>query len=98
MHWSRRKHPRRRRRFDGLHRERYPGSFGRDHVLFEALLGPRFSTRIGFFAIRGPHAARNGGVIHTENVAQLVELELVQFAGIADAQAVKREVREGHAL
>jgi hypothetical protein len=75
-------------------------------TLFEAhgLLG--FRTRLGasaardvrLLALRGPATTRDLTVIETDEVTQCVELRLIELARVADAQAVKRQVRERHAL
>jgi len=56
---------------------------------------PRY---IRLLALGAPPAARDGAVIEPDGIAERVELQLRQLASVADAELVKRQVRERHPL
>jgi hypothetical protein len=61
-------------------------------------LRARASRSIRDLAARMPGTSRDGAAIQPDQIAQLVQLLLVELARIADAQIVERQVCKRHAL
>jgi len=70
----------------------------RSLVGFRTRLGARTTRNIRLLATHPPPPTRDRAVIETDEVAQLVELQLRQLARIADTQMVERQVRKGDTL
>lgn len=65
---------------------------------FGSLLGARAARDIAGLALGAPSPAGDRAVVEADQVAQRVELLLIELAGITDPQVVKREGRKRDAL